>query len=94
MMFSREYWFNSFPFLVASCNLNIRRLTNRDEREKMVNGEGNEKNGGMERKRRRRRGIEVVGWLGRREEDDRISRDREISEEGSYSRRWEVKRRE
>ena len=64
MMFSREYWFNSFPFLVASCNLNIRRLTNRDEREeKMINGEGNEKNGDMKRKRRRRRGIEVVGWL-------------------------------
>ena len=62
MMFSREYWFNSFPFLVASCNLNIRRLTNRDEREeKMINGEGNEKNGGMERKRRRRRGSEVFG---------------------------------
>jgi hypothetical protein len=61
MMFSREYWFNSFPFLVASCNLNIRRLTNRDEREeKMVNGEGNEKNGG-------RRGKddcgEEVKWL-------------------------------
>jgi hypothetical protein len=31
MMFSREYWFNSFPFLVASCNLNIRRLSNREE---------------------------------------------------------------
>jgi hypothetical protein len=47
--------------LVASCNLNIRRLTNRDEREeKMINGEGNEKNGG-------RRGKddcgEEVKWL-------------------------------
>jgi hypothetical protein len=23
MMFSREYWFNSFPFLVASCSLHM-----------------------------------------------------------------------